>query len=174
MQTISNIINWLNGKKTLIGAAIYGIGLILSQVVVNIWGYSPEWILNTIKTCEWAGGILAGLGVTHGVLKGKVFTKNITPLVIIVIAMSLTSCSINKQLENTMNYFQKHGSATYKKEPNGAITTNVTYKGFYDPTKVKQTFSKFIATYNATEPSINIVATTADTTLKLSVPAFKK
>lgn len=104
------------------------------------------------------------------------FTTTAVKMVALFLFTSLafSSCSINKQLENTMNYFQKHGSATYKKEPNGAITTNVTYKGFYDPTKVKQTFSKFIATYNATEPSINIVATTADTTLKLSVPAFKK
>ena len=58
--------NWLNNKKTNIGAALLLAAMIL-QKMVEIWSGndSPDWVLKTTQTLEWIGGLFAGIGLGH-------------------------------------------------------------------------------------------------------------
>lgn len=51
---------WFNGNKTLFGA------LILTLVAQGVFGDSGFWF----DLFNWLGGILAGVGVLHKVVKG--------------------------------------------------------------------------------------------------------
>lgn len=85
------------------------------------------------------------------------------------------SISAKNSLERILNYAKEKGDASVKKESNGAITTTVKFKDFYNPEKVKEKFRKFIAVFNATEPSVTITATTQDSTIVIpQLPSFKK
>jgi len=62
---MTNILNWLNGKKTTIGAILLLLGTLLSAVVVGIWEVDAEWIPKTIETLNWLGMTITGWGLTH-------------------------------------------------------------------------------------------------------------
>lgn len=63
--------NWINGKKTLIAAIIMTLSVILSEVVVGIWGYDPSWMADVIKTLNWIGMLLGSAGIGHKFIKAK-------------------------------------------------------------------------------------------------------
>lgn len=166
-------IEFLNGKKTYIGAAIYGMSLFLSQVVVGIWGYSPEWLINVIKSLEWTGGILAGIGVTHGLVKTKMLTK--TPIIILIIALSFSSCTTpNKAMTKVIDYAKTHGEASKTTLPNGIVVYKAKYKNFYNADKLKAEYSKLTVNFDALQPIIIVEAATKDTTVTPQLPSFKK
>lgn len=63
---------FLNGNKTNIAAVVLVISVFLSEVIVGIWGYDPDWMGNTIRTLDWFGMILGGVGLTHKGVKATV------------------------------------------------------------------------------------------------------
>lgn len=64
--------NWLNGKKTTIGAAFLFLSLMITDLVIGKLNYDPQWIETTVVICNWFGGILTGGGLTHKLFKPKV------------------------------------------------------------------------------------------------------
>lgn len=68
---MKEFLKMLDGKKSLIGGACLFLGLILDNVVLNIWGVSAPWVAPAIATCEWVGGILFPTGMIHKVIKAK-------------------------------------------------------------------------------------------------------
>lgn len=75
MET-KNILNWFNGKKTTIAAALFTVSFFAVQfkteVLVKIWGVNvPIAFDNSIQTVEWIAGILGGVGLIHKGVKGK-------------------------------------------------------------------------------------------------------
>ena len=65
METISNWLEFFNGKKTIIAAVMLVISAFLEQVVVGQWGVQASWIAQVIGTLDWFGMILGGVGLTH-------------------------------------------------------------------------------------------------------------
>ena len=61
--------NWLNGKKTIIGATLLFGSTLLSAVIVGIWEIEQWWIPNTIATLDWTGMAVAGTGLGHKYVK---------------------------------------------------------------------------------------------------------
>lgn len=55
----------LDGYKTTIGAVILFIVAFLSQVVIGIWDYNPEWMQKVIDTFSWIGGVITAGGLAH-------------------------------------------------------------------------------------------------------------
>lgn len=129
------------------------------------------------------GGITTVLNIILRILTNSAVTlPGKTPLVLLVLLLGFGSCtstqksiSAKNSLERILNYAKEKGDASVKKESNGAITTTVKFKDFYNPEKVKEKFRKFIAVFNATEPSVTITATTQDSTIVIpQLPLFKK
>ena len=48
-------LNWLNGKKTAIGAIVLFLATFLSEVVGGIWNVEALWLTNLIETLDWIG-----------------------------------------------------------------------------------------------------------------------
>ena len=70
MKKITEIWNYLNGKKTAIGAAMltaaFAITQIDIQVVQGIWHLTcPLWVAPTVQTLEWVGSLFSGVGLIH-------------------------------------------------------------------------------------------------------------
>lgn len=63
--------DFFNGKKTNLAAGCMIAATFLSQVVVGIWGFNPEWVMPTIKTLEWSGASLGIIGLGDKFRKGK-------------------------------------------------------------------------------------------------------
>jgi len=63
------LINWLNGKKTAIGAIVLFISTLLSEVVCGIWNVNALWVTNLIETLNWIGMAITGVGLTHKIAK---------------------------------------------------------------------------------------------------------
>ena len=55
----------LNGKKTAIATAVLGVSAILSQVVVGIWEYSPDWMPKLVMTLDYVGMVIGSVGLGH-------------------------------------------------------------------------------------------------------------
>ena len=66
---MNKVITFLNGKKTMIGAAILFAAAFLDQVVVGYWGVTASWIEPMIKTLDWIGMPLTGIGGGHKAIK---------------------------------------------------------------------------------------------------------
>ncbi len=66
---MSKILSFLNGKKTNIGGSCLFLSLLLTQVVISIWHFNPEWMQPLIDTLNWAGGILVPAGLVHKQIK---------------------------------------------------------------------------------------------------------
>jgi len=56
---------YFNGKKTLIAAGVLILSVFLSEVIVGIWGFNPDWMGNLIRTLDWFGMVFGGAGLTH-------------------------------------------------------------------------------------------------------------
>jgi len=59
------MLNWLDGRKTIIGACCLFTGAVLTEVVSGFWGFNPEWMEPTIKTANWFGIVSGGPGLVH-------------------------------------------------------------------------------------------------------------
>ncbi len=69
MNVIKKIWEFLNGKKTLIGGVICFISVFLSEVICGIWGVHTNWLPPLIKTLNWIGMPLVGIGGVHKGIK---------------------------------------------------------------------------------------------------------
>ena len=56
---------YLNGRKTTIGATVLAVALFLQKIVVGEWGIEAEALRNIIATLEWIGLFLAPTGLVH-------------------------------------------------------------------------------------------------------------
>lgn len=59
------MLEWLNGRKTIIGACILFASAFLDQVLVGAWGVTGDWVAPMGKTLDWFGMVVAGTGLTH-------------------------------------------------------------------------------------------------------------
>lgn len=62
---------WLNGKKTVIGASLLLASAFCTQVLIGIWNLDPWWMDKTIQTLDWVGGIVTSGGLVHKGIKAK-------------------------------------------------------------------------------------------------------
>ena len=74
MQTLTNIWNLLDGKKTVIAAAIFTLTFFLTQfekgVLIDIWGVNmPVAFDKTLQSLDWIASILGGAGLIHKAVK---------------------------------------------------------------------------------------------------------
>jgi hypothetical protein len=70
------IITFFNGKKTIIGSILMTLAIIITEVLVGIWGVEGEWIAPTVKTLNWIGMLLGGTGLLHKAMKGNTPIEN--------------------------------------------------------------------------------------------------
>ncbi len=79
-QKNTTMIQWLNGKKTIIGSIFLFLAVFGTEVVQGIWGIKclPEatdcaytWLQNTIDTCSWIGMAMGGVGLIHKGIKAN-------------------------------------------------------------------------------------------------------
>lgn len=68
MQTLQQIWDWFNGKKTNIGASLL-IGATVLIKVTAIWHIHGDWIQPTVDTLEYIGGSFAVVGLGHQAVK---------------------------------------------------------------------------------------------------------
>ena len=57
--------NFLNGKKTLIGATFLLASCVCSELIVGVWDYNPDWMQKLIQSLDWAGMGLTSVGFIH-------------------------------------------------------------------------------------------------------------
>jgi hypothetical protein len=58
--------NWLDGKKTKIGAAILFVAVFMRQVILGIWGVDIWGFLpRIVDTLDWIGMALSTTGTIH-------------------------------------------------------------------------------------------------------------
>jgi len=74
MKTIQNLWDYLNGKKTAIGAALVTAAFLLpiveQELIVGIWELAtPLWFGKVVKTLAWVGTALVGTGFAHKLKK---------------------------------------------------------------------------------------------------------
>jgi len=74
MQTLTNLWNLLDGKKTVIAAAIFTLTFFLTQfekgVLIDIWGVNmPIAFDKTLQSLDWIASILGGAGLIHKAVK---------------------------------------------------------------------------------------------------------
>lgn len=74
MQTLTNLWNLLDGKKTVIAAAIFTLTFFLTQfekgVLIDIWGVNmPVAFDKTLQSLDWIASILGGAGLIHKAVK---------------------------------------------------------------------------------------------------------
>lgn len=62
--------DWLNEKKTVIGASLFMSAMVL-QKMLEIWMEPsiPDWGPKLVETLEWAGGVFSGVGLSHKGIK---------------------------------------------------------------------------------------------------------
>lgn len=70
MQKAIQIIYWLNGKKTNIGAILLFAATTLIKITA-IWQIEANWVQPTIDTLEYLGSTFAVVGLGHQAIKKK-------------------------------------------------------------------------------------------------------
>lgn len=63
-----NIINWLNGKKTAIGAILFFVAALMAKVVAA-YHITTEWVAPTIEIIEYVAMTLTTVGLGHKAIK---------------------------------------------------------------------------------------------------------
>lgn len=63
------VINWLNGKKTAIGAAFLMCAVFITEVIIGKWHVDATWIVPLADTLQWIGMAFGGVGLTHKSMK---------------------------------------------------------------------------------------------------------
>jgi len=76
MEKLKEVLEYLNGKKTNIGAFLLTLALVIpivdQQLLVDIWGITvPVWMDSVVETLQWGGGVFSGVGLFHKALKAK-------------------------------------------------------------------------------------------------------
>lgn len=71
METLLQFWNYLDGKKTTIGAALLFLATFLSEVIIGKWHAEAAWLQPTIETLNWIGMAVTGLGIGHKIQKPK-------------------------------------------------------------------------------------------------------
>ena len=66
-----NILEWFNGKKTVIGSALLFLAVFGNEVLAGLWEFNPSWLTPAIKTCSWFGMLFGGVGLTHKAVKSS-------------------------------------------------------------------------------------------------------
>lgn len=69
MDFLIKIWNWLDGKKTNLGALFLFLGMLLQTQVIGEWGYAGTWLPHVIADLNWAGGLLLPAGLGHQAYK---------------------------------------------------------------------------------------------------------
>ena len=69
------LLNWLSGKKTNIATGCLIIATALSQVVIGIWGFNPQWMQPLIDTLQWGGAALGTWGLADKGMNGELSLK---------------------------------------------------------------------------------------------------
>ena len=66
---MTNMLNYLNNKKTNIGMffALFAMGG--QEVVVDIWAFNPYWMAPLIETLQWAAAAFGIVGLGHKGMK---------------------------------------------------------------------------------------------------------
>lgn len=62
---------FFDGKKRIIGAVFTVIALFLTEFIVGIWEYDPEWMDKLIRSCLWIAGVFGGTGAIHAGVKSR-------------------------------------------------------------------------------------------------------
>lgn len=58
--------NWLNGKKTTIGAILFFVAWLLQTIVTHYFTTgAPEWLTSTIGFLNDLGAFVTGFGIAH-------------------------------------------------------------------------------------------------------------
>lgn len=65
VNPISNFVGKFDGYKTLIAAVCMYVAIFLTEVVVGIWDVKIEALPMVIKTLNWTGLALGGVGLGH-------------------------------------------------------------------------------------------------------------
>ena len=63
------MLEWFDGKKTIIGTVLLIGGAILTEVVMGIWGIDTAEVRNSASTANWFGLVMGGTGLTHKAVK---------------------------------------------------------------------------------------------------------
>jgi len=71
MNFLMSIWNFFSGKKTVIGAIVLFVAMILTQVVVGVWHFSPSWMQSVVDTLNWIGGVTVPMGIGHKAVKNS-------------------------------------------------------------------------------------------------------
>lgn len=71
IETLTQFIDWLNGKKTKIGAACLLLVVFANQVLVGVWGMHGVYLMHGIDTVQWLGEALTTVGFIHAGYKVK-------------------------------------------------------------------------------------------------------
>jgi uncharacterized protein YceK len=118
------------------------------------------------------GWITFSLGILIIILR-TYFTATAIKMVALVFVMSfgLSGCV---SMNSAINWAKKNGTVTQTTAANGVVTTTAKVQGFYNPTKIKEKFSKFLVEFNAILPSLTVTTATKDTTTPIITPTFKK
>ena len=152
-EILSSKINW---------AAIVVILVSLQDSIANL-------DITTMTPKSW---ITFALGVLIIIFR-TYFTTTAIKMVALLLVMSfgLSGCV---SMNSAINWAKKNGTVTQTTAPNGVVTTTAKVQGFYNPTKIKEKFSKFLVEFNAILPSLTLTTATKDTTTPIITPTFKK
>jgi len=69
MNKITKFWNYLDGKKTNIGAFLFMLIWTLEAVVIGVWDFNPHWMIKTIDTLQILAPALTGGGGIHKFVK---------------------------------------------------------------------------------------------------------
>lgn len=70
MIALKELWEFLNGKKTIIGAMLLIVGAFMGEVIVGIWGFHATVIIKMASTLNWMGMAMGGTGIFHKLIKG--------------------------------------------------------------------------------------------------------
>ena len=62
---------WLSGKKTIIGSSILLAAVAIDQVVLGVWHIDEWWVPKVMDSLDWAGMIITGGGLSHKLVKAR-------------------------------------------------------------------------------------------------------
>ena len=65
-----------NGKKTVIGGVFCFLSVFITEVVIGIWGADASWLPPLVRTLNWIGMPLMGIGGVHKGVKLEMEIKS--------------------------------------------------------------------------------------------------
>ncbi len=70
MEWLTKAWEWINGKKSTIGAVLLFLGHTAIPYLVG-QGFDPAWLGQVMSFCVWLGNILVPVGLAHKYAKAK-------------------------------------------------------------------------------------------------------